>query len=214
MGTYYTWANKTKRQRLHTRVFCYDFKLLESCHRGSRVTNALCTLLASDWHGDVVAFLPDQSWYWHHVPEGDTRFDEFRHMGGDSPADYAEDWYTDISGVFKDAEGKTGWMADPPGPGGDWVEFPYAGPFDREVIVYRYIVNETKRVFYDREGAADGFDPLPILLGLSTGYLWVESDPHPEDLEPDGTWIGDVITPAHEPPDEAGYTDITGLYSL
>ena len=49
---------------------------------------------------------------------------------------------------------------------------------------------------------------MPILLALALDCLYIGSKP----ANAEGSWIGDVITPSHEPPMDADYRDITGLY--
>lgn len=47
---------------------------------------------------------------------------------------------------------------------------------------FRYIINETKREYYDRERTANDFwrdsrvDPLSVLLGTSCGHLLVKAE--------------------------------------
>lgn len=209
MGTYYTWANMTKKQYLNN-VFKNGQKLLESCWYECPETNALCTLLATDWHGDVVAFLSDAGLHWNEIPEGDTRLKLRSYLHDYEPTEYVEDWFEDITGIFKDAQGQKGWVVEPPGPDGDYLEFDYTGPFDRDVIQYRYIVNETKREFYDRKNQYEltGIDPLPMLMGLVLNSLYFE----PDNRDASGSWIGDIVIPSHTPPQDPGYKDVTGLY--
>ena len=211
MGTYYTWINATKRQLLEN-VFDNGYKLLESCGYDSPETNALLTLLATDWYGDFVAFVPDEGSCCKISDIEQGRWQQLRNLTGEFPLDYAEDWFDDIAGLFKCAEGKSGWVSTPKGPEGDYVEQGYSGPFNRDIIQYRYIVNESTHEWYDRlrnEEIMPGFDPFPVLMALCEDYLVAGDQP----VEKCGIWMGDVIRPSHEPPGE-GYTDITGYYRI
>ena len=209
MGVYYTWINCTKRQLLEN-VFENGHKLFESCGYEVQETNALLTLLATDWYGDFVAFVPDEGRRCHVASNEGGAFGRLRELTGDYPLDYAEDWFDNITGIFKCAEGMTGWFPIPKGPDGKYIERPFEGPFDRDIVRYRYVINETKREWYDRANGGteyDPFDPLPILLSLSENHLSVGRKP----LGNDGIWMGDTIRPANKPP-AGDYRDITGLY--
>lgn len=94
----------------------------------------------------------------------------------------------------------------------------------QEIIHYRYIINKTKGVYYDREamskrGVTSRFDPLPMLMGSALGGLLVDGKPVPSfdgknrwAAAPDGAWVGDVVVPTNERPSE-GYVDVSRRYS-
>lgn len=210
MGVYYQWINATKRQTFEN-VFWNGHKLFESCGYDIEETNALLTLLATDWYGDFVAFVPDEGRCCHIAPDEEGRLGILRDLTSDYPEDYAIEWFDNITGIFRCAKDKSGWFCIPKGPDGVHDEMPYEGPFDRDVVVYRYIVNETTREWYDRERSEEEFggDPIPLLLGLCDDYLRIDG----EFADRGGQWMGDVIRPSHEPP-EGDYRDITGYYSV
>ena len=84
------------------------------------------------------------------------------------------------------------------------VKVPYDGPFDLDIIHYRYIINKTKGVYYDREampkrGVTSRFDPLPMLMGSALGGLLGDGKPVPSfdgknrwAAAPDGANLGDL----------------------
>lgn len=145
--------------------------------------------------------------------------------------DASIDWYDieyefeDVTGRFALVRGRLGWFPAVDGDGREtMVARAYEGPFDLEVEHHRFVVNETKGVYYDRESTralADGtrLDPLPLLLGSAYGSLLVGGEPV-ATLEgsrlaygPDGLWVGDVVVPTQEPP-RGGYEDVSGLYGI
>ena len=93
-----------------------------------------------------------------------------------------------------------------------------------DIIHYRYIVNKTKNVYYDREampkrGVTSRFDPLPMLMGSAGGGLLVDGKPVPSfdgkntwAAAPDGAWVGDVVVPTNEMP-SGKYKDVSRRYS-
>ena len=59
VGEYYMWINATKREHLEPGPFGSPYKIMESCSSACAMTDALLTLLATDWAGDLVAFVGD-----------------------------------------------------------------------------------------------------------------------------------------------------------
>lgn len=225
MSQYFTWVNFTKRQFLQDAPFPCGLRYTESCYVGNLKTDAASTLLAKEWRGDLVAFT------------GEYLFDlreavkSGRYPGLARLLDIAidpvdvEHEFEDVAGRFTFARGKHGWV---PGIDEDGEETmrqaPYEGPFDLEVTHYRFMVNETKHAYYDRESTqpltqAPRFDMLPLLLGTSWGRLLVNGK-LPEAPKgslmasaPDGLWVGDPVYPSDVRPDN-GYEDVSELYTL
>lgn len=209
MGAYYLWINVTKQQKLEN-VFNNGFKLWDNCRYDCPQTNALLTLLASDWFGDLVVFVADVGISFSDWP--DTEQDgRFSNLPCWPDYEYANEYYEDITGMFKCAEGET-WLDY--NPDGCSVERPYLGPFDKDIVQFRYVINESKHEWIDRKTSFDDrfgpdFDPSAILLADSLRQLQSNG----KLLGFDGIWIGDVIRPSHEPPGE-GFTDMTNRYRL
>lgn len=179
MGQYFMWINFDKHQYLDDEMFPNGLKATESAYVGSLKTDAAATLLGTIWRGDLVAFAGEYL--------GDIR--ELATPGRDDGllrvTDYPIDYY-DITYDFKDvggrlscARGQVGTVVGSDEFGEKLVHRPYEGPFDIEVEHHRYIVNESKREYYDRERTDPFFwphsnvDPLPLLLGTSWGHLAV-----------------------------------------
>lgn len=96
---------------------------------------------------------------------------------------YVEDRFEDITGLFKRAKGlERRVFADE----GDFIA-PHKGSFELDVVRYRYIINYTKVLFYDRlktpvrsvrryrlgtDDRVARFDPLPVMLS-KVSRLWV-----------------------------------------
>lgn len=207
LGTYWKWINSTKGQRLEN-IFDCGPKMFESCRYDCPQTNALLTLLASDWYGDTVVFVPDDvagATYHGLSPE---QLEAVPDVSWAS-YEYAEDYYEDIAGVFKCAKGKTWLDYDPDDPHTHFVERPYRGPFNKDIVQYCYVTNESKHEWIDRLTISDhrfgsNFDFFPYLLSDCCFGLELDGEP----IGFDGIWIGDTVRPSHEPPGE-GYTDMT-----
>ena len=132
--------------------------------------------------------------------------------------------FEDVAGRFSYSREKAGWRPAMVDGLETMVKVPYDGPFDLDIIHYRYIVNKTKGVYYDREampkrGVISRFDPLPMLMGSALGGLLVDGKPVPSfdgknrwAAAPDGAWVGDVVVPTNEPP-SGEYEDVSRRYS-
>lgn len=215
MGEYFRWVNFDKRQYLDDMMFQDGLKAAESSYVGSPKTEAVTALLGTIWRGDLVAFTGE---YYADVrgvtvpgrDDGLIRIIEY-------PLDYYDIDYEfeDVGGRLSCAEGKLGTaVVEDEEYGERLVERPYEGPFDIEVEHFRYVINETKREYYDRERTACQWargrtDLLPLLLGTSWGHLAIGGE---KRREPDGRWIGDLVYPSHEEPE--GFADVSGVYGI
>ncbi len=170
MGQYFMWINFDKRQYLDDDMFPDGLKATESAYVGSPKTDAAATLLGTIWRGDLVVFAGE---YLDDIRELAT---PGRDDGLLRVADYPIDHY-DITYDFKDVGGRLSCARDQVGTvvgsdefGEKLVYRPYEGPFDIEVEHHRYVVNESKREYYDRERTDPSFwphsniGPLPLLL--------------------------------------------------
>lgn len=59
MGAYYMWIDATKGECLGDAPFAYGLKVIENCRWPNDRTDALLTLLAGRWAGDVVVYASD-----------------------------------------------------------------------------------------------------------------------------------------------------------
>jgi hypothetical protein len=152
---------------------------------------ALYDLLSSDWKGDAIIFLGDQT----NITDKDTnpvmkRLSAERQAWGEPG--YDDDFNYNPYGVKR--------------------ENPYEGLFIRESSFFRYTINHTKKEFFDIENTRPIFadekgeptsriNPLPILMSFP-GY---------EDDMGTGLWLGDKIEVSdNKPPSE--YKDMSTEY--
>ena len=61
MGEYYEWVNIDKKEYISPYDFDLGNKLYESDYAGNPLLGALYNLLSSDWKGDTIIFLGDQT---------------------------------------------------------------------------------------------------------------------------------------------------------
>lgn len=217
MGEYFAWANIDKRERLDMAAFDSGFKMVEPCWVGNGDIDAVCTLLADRWRGDTVAFLGDSSTgYW-----PDTSPEALAYRTKESPVllDYAEDTYEDITCLFKQAEG----LAHMEFTETEILEIPYEGPFNLEIEHRRYVINHTKKLFYDRKatpircvephklGIEDPivrFDPFPILFAKDSRLAFYSNH---ENQQFEIDWVGDFVEAVDDEPPQ-GYLDVSAFY--
>ncbi|MBR4544151.1 MAG: hypothetical protein IKO53_08080 [Lachnospiraceae bacterium] len=69
MGEYYEWVNNDKKERICPGDFGLGNKLHESISADNHFIGVLYDLLSSDWKGDAIVFLGDQT----NVTEKDTK---------------------------------------------------------------------------------------------------------------------------------------------
>lgn len=215
MSQYFQWINFDKRQYLGDMMFSDGLKATESAYVGSPKTEAVTALLGTIWRGDLIAFTGE---YYADVREvavpgrddGLIRIIKY-------PIDYYDVDYEfeDVGGRLSCARGKLGVAVVEDGEYGlSLAERPYEGPFDIEVEHFRYIINETKREYFDREQTScqwvrSNTDLLPLLLGTSWGHLAIEGK---TSREPDGRWVGDLVYPSHKEP--KGFANVSRVYSI
>lgn len=164
MGVYFMYVNFTKRQFLDTWAFNQGPKAIAYATVGSEGTNAALTLMADEWRGDLVALVGDEvsrSFYEEatHLPQAKTIIEI---CDSDSnPYDYADEWFEDVSTSFKCAKGKIGYVRVGMGPDAEWVEQPLEGSFEKDIVEYPYVVNETTKEFYKRADGVTLTPPVP-----------------------------------------------------
>ena len=223
MGEYYDWVNIDKKEYISPGDFDLGNKLHESISAKNHFMGALYDLLSSDWKGDAIIFLGDQT----NITEKDTnlvlkRLSAERLAWGEPgyDADYVFETYRCISGLYKASEEKVRYEIDCMVQDGDFSynpygvkrDDPYKGLFIRESSFFRYTINHTKKEFFDIENTRPIFidkkgeptsriNPLPILMSFP-GY---------EDDMGTGLWLGDKIEVSdNKPPSE--YKDMSTEY--
>ena len=226
MGEYYQWFNVDKREQLGIEPFDTGPKIVSNVDAGNEYTDAVCTLLNGDWQGDRLVYLGD-----------------YRHLDGETNPvlakleadcghreyhafDEAEDIYADVAGRFAVARGKTHYDCDYDG----LRQIPFEGSMDQEIIHFRYVIDDTKKQFYDRgrtpvnylvkrrdEVLVGGITRLDFLaVFLSAGEQeWGEAylTDGLDGEKPDGMWLGDEVRVSHTPP-SGGYEDISAKYHV
>lgn len=209
MGQYYTFVNMDKKERLYSHSFESGLKLMESCYVGNDYMEAISHLLAGPWKGDRVFYCGDYAW---DDPSGSAG-ERLHELAKQDPYEFAEKC-EDISTRFAACKGRTRLESFETESGGHgFRSVPLEGSFDIEPEHYRYVVNESKGVFVDREKApvawvwAEGkdfgivrTDPMPLFMaignGLGGGDYW---GPNEGQI---GSWAGDSIVPTNERPDK------------
>lgn len=212
MGEYYSWVNVNKKEYLDPYDFDLGVKLYESAYGRNHLLGALYDLLSSDWKGDAIVFLGDQT----NITENDKnpvlrKLSAERQIWGEPGVemDYVYDTYRCISGLFKASEGIVRDEIERMVKDDDFSanlygvskESPYEGLFNRESLFCRYAINHTKKEFFDVEHTRiPHFNPLPILMafpGCGDGCT--------------GFWLGDQIEVSNERP-SVEYKDKSAEY--
>lgn len=213
MGEYYDWVNVDKRQYLKPGDFGHGSKRFESWWYRDAILGAVHSLLATEWKGDHIVFIGDYADRAEYV-ENET-INRIRKQMHDIHYEYDIysfylDHYINVSGWFKDAEAEVreeigniledssihNWYGIDPAR-------PYRGLFQREGQFFRYVINESRREYYDTEYTTvqDGkykIDPLPFLLSCGEKASYDKYA---------GIWLGDIISVSNREP--YWYRDIT-----
>ena len=214
MGQYYTFVNMDKKERLYSHSFGAGLKLTESCYVGNSYMEAIAHLLAGPWKGDCVLYCGDYAW----DDSDGSAYKRLHEVAQQDPYEFAEQC-KDISTQFAACEGNTRLesFVAPEGRQG-YRPVPLEGAFDIKPEHYRYVVNETKGLFVDREAAPVAWvwageeelgiartDALPLFMamgnGLGGGDYW---GPNKDQI---GSWAGDAIVPTNERPGK-GFQEI------
>lgn len=223
MGEYYDWVNIDKKEYICPNDFDLGNKLHESVAAGNPLLGALYNLLSTDWKGDAIVFLGDQT----NITDKDTnpvlrRLSAERQAWGEPgyDADYVTEVYRCISGLFKAAEEEVRHEIEGMIKFDDFEfnyygvsrEEPYKGLFVRDSMFFRYTINHTKKEYFDIENTRltytdkDGvpikrINPLPLLMAF----------PGSSYDKCTGLWLGDQIEVSNElPPSE--YKDMSAEY--
>lgn len=212
MGAYYAWINATKMEHLGNEPFAYGVKLLENCRFPNDRTDVALTLLADRWHGDLVAYLSDYTDLSKCEGPGLTKMAGFF---PENPRDYVEDHGMDVGGYFSCFREEKWYFPTEDDPEGECLH-PYTGPLDQEAVVYRYVVNETRKEYLDRFNGrhlctVNGVDILEDVTPALLSDIWYLKRNGKE--VPMGLWVGDMITPTNEQPNPS-YKDVTSEFAI
>lgn len=200
MGQYFNWTNFDKNELIETDIWPNGQKLVECAYYGCEETDAALTMLAGEWAGDFVCFLGDYANF--HKSKSPAAKRALEALNGYCTEDYLLECCEDIQGRFDYAKIN---------PDFRWYDCeegedkPFTGPFDIAIQRFRYVINESKHEYIDREQTA------VRRIDSETGEI-VRYDPFPEYMSSEdrgfddpenevcGLWLGDVIRPSHEPP--------------
>lgn len=212
MGQYFNWVNFDKAEFIHTDIWPNGQKLVESAYYGCEETDAALTMIAGEWAGDFVCFLGDYADF--HGNKNPAAKRALEALNGYCAEDYIFECCKDIQGRFDYA--KTN-------PDFRWYDYkeekyrPFTGPFDIPIQRFRYVVNESKHEYIDRERTAVRY------IDASSGEI-IRYDPFPEYMSSEdqgfddpenevcGLWLGDKIRPSHKPP-SLDYREVGRNYS-
>lgn len=202
VGQYFRWANPVRREWIDCGPFDrYGFLASLSDRCGNRYTDAVCTLMEGRWRGDPVVYLGNCC----DLRADDPRAAMLEALFGECPYDTVMDGFEDVSGLFACARGLSHhvYFDD------ESRSVPYEGPFDLEVAHRRYVMEDGRREFVNRELA-----PVYAIYDCS-GYSWDRWDPvpwllYPSDLDDpwEGRWVAGRVRVSDEPP-APGYRDVS-----
>ncbi len=170
MSEYFMWVNPKKKELIEDEPFDeYGYRSFRASTLGCLYTDAACTLLAGRWRGDPIAYLGD----YYEPKEGSeiaAFFDEY--PNDESFYDKAEDYFENIGGLFRCAEGKTRRVFDDLRYDELYRDVPYEGSFSMEVRHFRYALNRTRGEYVDRDAG-----PVKLILVGDGGITWDRADP-------------------------------------
>ena len=222
MAEYFDWVNIDKKEYIEPCAFDEGPRFRNSAYKDSKTLGALQTLLANEWKDDHIIWIGDQT-----LLINDTTNVTIKNLYNQTTNygtlgcqnDIIFDTYKDISVYFKDTKDNTQeeleniiehyyddyvsdyYKID--------INDPYKGLYERTIKWYRYMINHTKKIYYDveniiiiekdaenQEFVNDYNTPLPFLMGY--GYYGI------------GEWLGDIVGVSDEIPE--GYELIDRIY--
>lgn len=205
MGQYYRIVNLDKHETLDPFKFGNGMKLIESCYVGNAYVDAITYLMTNDWHGDTVLFCGDYAWDSRGSADKTLRelADEDPYQAGRAFADRSWDFAS--ARTDKNLRRIAPWLPE------------------RALCIdaghYRYVVDETLGVYYDREKAPVAWvgwwkgepiitrtDPLTIFMAVGSGLGGGDYGDDRPNASQVGSWAGHVVSGANEPP--AGLAEI------
>lgn len=220
MGEYYSWVNLDRREFIQ----CGDFddclcKLYQTVWYDCLGVKAFYTLLSAEWKEQRVLFLGDETDANgdHNNPIVAKLIEEHRSWGQPRYLfDYVYENYRDITPWFKAAEeslrSEIERIHDASAHEFDPYHIdrdaPFRGMFERPLSDYRFVVNETKHEFLDRQKAqksskGNPVNPLPLLMA----YITFDAEPFI------GSWIGDRLRTANQLP-QNHYKEMSNAYRI
>ncbi len=217
MGEYYSWVNVDKKQYIQPVNFDEGSKLFETSLVTNPLFGALSSLLANEWKKDHIAFIGDYA----PVPEnpdnetlkilvsGLLSYDPNTDIDG-----YITDVFQDVSGLFKAAEPDVRpdieWMVEHDDFENNYYHVdrkdPFKGLFSRDLAFYRYVINQSRKEYFDTQNTRTWHidsNPLVVLLGYGRNTAYYKHV---------GLWLGGTIEVSDSKPSDE-YRDIGWDYN-
>lgn len=220
MGQYYAVVNLDAKETISQFDFESGVKLTESCYVGNAFVDALSYLLENDWSGDRVFFCGDYAFESLLSPDysglsfaqfdnATSRYRDLLDVASD-PYELARSDYRDRSTDFSTCRRQ------------DFDGNRIEGSFAIDPGHYRFVVNRTEGVYYDREECPVSWvwrddagsyrftrtDPLTIFLAVGNGLGGGDYHGPNEGLV--GSWAGQAIAMSNEEP--TGYRRISAPF--
>lgn len=210
MGQYFSWVNVDKHERLDNCFWDFAPGLHGRCFAPCEENQAMLSLLATHWKGDVVVFYGDYASFGRNDHPGCKYIQAQIDASGWNETDFIYESH-DATGYLRIAKdspkNRRNHLDD------EYLDY-YDGPFDVDINEWRYVVNPALREYIDYQRTPAVFvstryiqryDPLPLLLASEIQAI---DDPK-EEIE--GRWLGDVVYPTNEDPGE-GFSLVAGDY--
>lgn len=198
MGQYYSWVNVDKHERLDSCFWDYSPTLHGRCFTPCEENQAMLSLLATHWRGDVVVFFGDYAKFNESDHPGCRYIRERIDATGWSATDFIYE-ARDATSELCIAKGSPKNRCNTPDD--ESLDY-YDGSFDVDIKEWRYVVNPARREYIDYQltpvlfisaKVIQRYDPLPLLLVSAAA-----SPDDPEEIE--GRWLGDAVYPTNEDP--------------
>ena len=198
VGEYYSWVNVDKKQYIQPVDFDQGSKLFESSSVSNPLFGALNSLLDNEWKGNHIAFIGDYAV----VPENPNNetlkilVSGMQSTNVDRDIDgYITDAFQNVSGLFKasepDVRPEIEWMVEHDDFECNYYHVdradPFKGLFGRDLAFFRYVINRSRKEFFDTRKTREWFvdsNPLIILLSYGRDASWYRYS---------GLWLGDII---------------------
>ena len=212
MGEYYSWVNVDKKQYIQPVNFNQGSNMFESSSVDNPLFGALSSLLANEWKRDHIIYIGDYAV----IPE-DTDNETLKMLltglhsyNVDTDIDgYITDVFQNVSGLFKAAEPDVRSDIELMIEHDDFEynyfrvdrQDPFRGLFSRDLAYYRYVINCTRKEYFDTQNTREWHidsNPLVILLGYGQRTSFYKYA---------GLWLGGEIEVSDDKPSDE-YRDI------
>lgn len=206
MGEYFSWVNLDKKEYLCPNDFDLGNKIYETSSIGKCFLNALYDLLSERWKDNRICWMGDECFVSNPISNSvlqELSCQMISFNQSNIVFDMVHEKYRNVSCLFKEAEQNVR----------DEIEFYlamkkekdnflvneyginevdcYHGLFQKTGKRFPYVVNHTKKEFYQLNDKNDFYDPLPALMVYDKSCTV-------------GEWLGDIVEPTNDIPN--GYS--------